>query len=108
MNMGLMLMNQSILKYLREQTPKEFLSRPEFKRFVDGLGNWKWSTDQTLLNYWIRKERINIQEMEWKWNALYTAVLPENLKEAHFIHFFLKDHLPGKGEDLSLLLEAIK
>lgn len=108
MNMGLMLMNQSILKYLKGQTPKEFISRGEFKRFVDGLGNWKWSTDQTLLNYWIRKERINIQEMSWKWNALYTAVLPEKLKDAYFIHFFLKDHLPGKGEDLSLLAEAIK
>ena len=57
-NMGLMLMDRNILKYLRGQTGKEFIQRPEFKDFVDGQGAWKWSTDQTLLNYWVKKEKM--------------------------------------------------
>jgi predicted SprT family Zn-dependent metalloprotease len=79
--------------------------RPEFKDFVDGKGAWKWSTDQTLLNYWVRKEQMNIQKLDWKWNALFTAV--ESVDAAHFIHFFLKDKLPHKGEDVHSLMEQI-
>ena len=51
-NMGLMVINSEIFKpYLKGQSPREFLNRTEFQRFVDGVGAWKWSTDQTLLNY---------------------------------------------------------
>lgn len=103
MNMGLILLNKSVLNYLNGQTPEQFIRRSEFKRFVDGDGNWKWSTDQTLLNYWIRKEKMKIQELDWKWNCLYGAIPEEKYSDAWFIHFFLKDHLPEKGENLSLL-----
>jgi hypothetical protein len=68
---------------------KGVITRPEFKRFVDGIGNWKWSTDQTLLNYWIKKEKMKVKNLSWQWNALYTAVEDRRIKEAHFIHFFL-------------------
>jgi len=105
MNMGMMLMNKSFAKYLNGQTPKEFIERKEFKMFVDGMGPWKWSTDQTLLNYWIRNEQMNIKKLDWKWNALYSACT--RIKEAHFVHFFLKDKLPNKGEDIKPLQEAI-
>tara|TARA_Y100000385_G_C13106870_1_gene648597 strand:- start:5545 stop:6324 length:780 start_codon:yes stop_codon:yes gene_type:complete len=105
MNMGMMLMNKSFAKYLNGQTPKEFIERKEFKMFVDGMGPWKWSTDQTLLNYWIRNERMNIKKLDWKWNALYGACT--RIKEAHFVHFFLKDKLPNKGEDIKPLQDAI-
>jgi len=105
MNMGMMLMNKSFAKYLNGQTPKEFIERKEFKMFVDGMGPWKWSTDQTLLNYWIRNEQMNIKKLDWKWNALYGACT--RIKEAHFVHFFLKDKLPNKGEDIKPLQEAI-
>lgn len=107
MNMGLMLFSKDIKKYLNGNTPHEFISRPEFKRFVDGLGNWKWSTDQTLLNYWIKKEKMNVKNLLWKWNALYSAVEMDKIKEAYFIHFFLKDHLPEKGENIQKLLKDI-
>lgn len=106
MNMGLMVMNRSMLKYLRGQSPKEFLERPEFKRFIDGAGPWKWSTDQTLLNWWIRKEQMNIQRMDWKWNGLYTA--NTRIKECHFVHFFLKDKLPNRGENVEELMRIVK
>lgn len=107
MNMGLMLFSKDLLKHLNGNTPREFIERPEFKRFVDGLGNWKWSTDQTLLNYWIKKEKMNVKNISWKWNALYSAVEMNRLKEAYFIHFFLKDHLPEKGENIDKLIETI-
>jgi len=105
MNMGMMLMNKSFSKYLNGQTPKQFLERPEFKMFIDGMGAWKWSTDQTLLNYWIRKEKMNIKELDWKWNGLYTACT--RIKQCHFVHFFLKDKLPNRGENVDELKEAI-
>jgi len=104
-NMGLMLMNKSITKYLRGDSGKEFIQRPEFKDFVDGMGPWKWSTDQTLLNYWVRNEKMKLQHLDYKWNALYTAV--EDIKHAYFVHFFLKDKLPNRGEDVQNLMSKV-
>lgn len=106
MNMGLMVLNKNnFAKYLNGQTPYDFIMRQEFKMFIDGLGPWKWSTDQTLLNYWIRKEQMNIKKMDWKWNALYSACT--RIKEAHFVHFFLKDKLPNRGENIEQLRKDI-
>ena len=105
MNMGMMLMNKSMAKYLNGQTPKEFIERQEFKMFVDGMGPWKWSTDQTLLNFWIRKEKMKIKELDWKWNGLYTACT--HIKDCHFVHFFLKDKLADRGENVDMLKDAV-
>lgn len=107
MNMGFIVMNKSFLDYLDGQTPEQFIRRYEFKRFVDGIGAWKWSTDQTLLNYWIRKRGVPFKNLHWKWNALYTAVRKERLREANFIHFFLKDKLPNRGENINQLMKEI-
>lgn len=106
-NMGMMVLNKGFKKHLKGQTPKEFLNRLEFKDFVDGVGPWKWSTDQTLLNYFIKKYNIPTKQLSFKWNSLYTAVTPEKQKESHFIHFFLKDHLPNKGENVDQLMKDI-
>jgi len=106
MNMGIMVMNQKIQKYLRGETPTQFIRRPEFKPFVDGMGAWKWSTDQTLLNTWIREENMKIKNMDWKWNGLFTA--NTRIKECHFVHFFLKDHLPNKGENVEQLRKLVE
>ena len=111
-NMGVMLLNRHIVQYLkgkskRYETGREFIERPEFKRFVDGLGAWKWSTDQTLLNYWVKKEKMEQQELSWKWNALYTAISNEEAKKAYFVHFFLKDKLPNRGEEVEKLMEDV-
>ena len=88
-NMGMMVINKSISKYLQGQTPEQFIRRTEFKNFVDGVGPWKWSTDQTLLNYWVKKEQMVVNNLDWKWNGLFAA--NTNIKECNFIHFFLKD-----------------
>lgn len=103
-NMGLMVMNRSLLSYING-TPEQFIRQPDFKRFVDGLGAWKWSTDQTLLNYWLKRDKIPTQHMSWKWNGLYTA--NTRIAECHFVHFFLKDKLPNRGENVEQLLKSV-
>ncbi len=107
-NMGMMVMNKSIVDYFHGESARQFITRPEFKRFVDGDGAWKWSTDQTLLNWWVKKEsKMRVKDMSWKWNALYSAVKDEYIPEANFIHFFLKDKLPNQGEDVASLMRNI-
>ena len=102
-NMGIMVMGEAFKAYLNGETPAEFLRRPEFARFIDGVGMWKWSTDQTLLNWWVRKSGMKRVDLSWKWNCLFRAVPDKFLKDAHFVHFFLKDLLPARGENVSTL-----
>ena len=104
-NMGLMLLNSSISKYLKGMSPKQFIEQAKFKDFVDGKGAWKWSTDQTLLNFWVKEQNMKVQHMDWRWNGLYTA--NTKIKECHFVHFFLKDKLPMKGENFNELIHAV-
>lgn len=106
-NMGMMLMNKSMGKYLNGETPAQFLRRPRFKPFIDGMGPWKWSTDQTLLNTWIKEERMRTKHLDWKWNGLYNAVPNDKLHEAHFIHFFHKTVLPMEGENIEELAKLV-
>ena len=107
MNMGMMLMNKSMSKYLKGQTPHQFITRPEFKQFVDGIGPWKWSTDQTLLNTWIKQEQMNVKHLDWQWNGLFKGIKDDKVKEAHFVHFFLKDKLPNRGENIEELMKHV-
>lgn len=105
-NMGLILLNSELFKpYLKGQDPHSFINRMEFKDFVDGQGAWKWSTDQTLLNYFVKKYKIPVKHMDGKWNGLYSAV--NNIKDCHFVHFFLKDKLPNNGENVDELMNQI-
>ena len=50
---------------------------------------------------------MSLQELDWKWNALYTAIPNDKIKEAHFVHFFLKDKLPNGGENVEELMEKV-
>lgn len=104
-NMGVMVLNKSLENYLNGETPHQFLSRPRFKPFIDGLGNWKWSTDQTLLNVWIKEEKMKVHDLHWKWNGLFTA--NTKIKECNFVHFFLKQKLPNSGENVKQLMGLI-
>lgn len=105
-NMGMILLNSKQFKpYLQGQDPHSFINRMEFKDFVDGVGAYKWSTDQTLLNYFLKKYKIPTRHMGGEWNGLYGAV--DNLKECHFVHFFLKDKLPNGGENVEELMKSI-
>jgi hypothetical protein len=104
-NMGMMVVNKGIMKYLRGQTPKQFIERMEFKNFVDGIGNWKWSTDQTLLNYWVKNEQMKVKNLTFHWNGLFTAI--DRIGECNFVHFFLKDKLPARGENVEELMKHV-
>lgn len=106
-NMGLMLMGNNFKSYLKGQSAQEFLARPEFQRFVNGEGPWKWSTDQVLLNWWIRKSGMKIKNLSWRWNALYGACVPRREALAHAIHFFLRDKLPDRGENAEAIVAEL-
>ena len=106
-NMGLMVMNKSIVKYLNGLSPREFIMQKEFKRFVDGLGEWKWSTDQTLLNYWVRKSNMGLHRMNWKWNGLFNAIDNKSFSESYFLHFFQNVKLPNQGNNKKEMLQII-
>jgi lipopolysaccharide biosynthesis glycosyltransferase len=106
-NMGLMVFTKKLLEYLNGETPLEFIRRKEFERFVNGEGNWKWSTDQTLLNYWVHKSRMPKKNLDWKWNALFKGIVDTKLPESHFIHFFLSGNLPKKGAEIPSIVSNL-
>ncbi len=106
-NMGMMVLNKSITKHMKGQSPKEFLERGEFKNFVDGVGPWKWSTDQTLLNYWVRSSGMKYQKLDWRWNGLFKGIEDFRIPDCHFVHFFLKSKLPNQGENFQELMDNI-
>lgn len=99
-NMGLMLLDRSLAR-----DPEQFIRRPDFERFVNGEGHWKWSTDQTLLNYWLKKDGIKVQDMDWRWNALYGAV--RDVSEAYFVHFFLAAKMDRGGAEIPELIAKL-
>lgn len=103
-NMGVMVITKNMRAKLNGMTAREFILQPGFRDFVDGKGAWKWSTDQTLLNYWMQ---INThwQPLSWQWNGLYSA--NTRIKECHFVHFFLKDKLPNRGENIEELMKHV-
>lgn len=107
MNMGVMVMGGRFASYLNGETPREFLSRPEFQRFVDGEGHLRFSTDQLLLNWWIKKTGMKVKNLGWEWNCLYGASREGKVKEANFVHFFLSQLLSQKGENISELENLI-
>lgn len=105
-NMGMIVLNCEKFKpYLNGQTAKEFLTRSEFSDFVNGMGAWKWSTDQTLLNYFVKKYNVPTQSMHWRWNGLFGT--NTKIEECDFVHFFLKDLLPNQGENVEELMKPI-
>ena len=101
-NMGVMLLDSNVAQYLFGQTPEQFIRRSEFARFVNGEGHWRWSTDQTLLNWWVRKSGMSIKHLDWRWNGLYGAV--NDITPAYFVHFFLSAKLPKKGVEIPSII----
>lgn len=93
-NMGVMVLGQGFRKHLKGMAAKEWLQQPQFQRFIDGVGFLKWSCDQSLLGWWLRKNKIPVSNLDWKWNTMYGAAKQNALGDAYFIHFWLSDKLP--------------
>jgi len=107
-NSGVMLYNTvKMKKALNGMSPKEFLYQPMLKDFIDGTGHLKWQSDQMTLNYWFKAKNIPVFRLNWKWNVLFTAVPDEYMKKGHFIHFFMKDKLPNRGENVEELMSRV-
>lgn len=107
-NMGVMLLSSSLLAYLDGETPGEFIRRKEFEPFVNGEGRFKWSTDQVLLNWWVKNTSIRARDLDWRWNCIYSYVKPEALKQApFFIHFNLAANMPGKGAEIPDIIQGL-
>jgi len=107
-NMGLMLIDKSFMDMLDGDTPREFLMRDEFADFRDGVGLLRYSTDQVLYNYFLKKSGANVNYLSWKWNALYRGAMDSKIPEAHFVHFFLRNQLPNNGNNIDMLKKVLK
>jgi len=106
-NMGVTVWGKSMLSHLQGQTPKQFIERPEFEPFVNGEGKYRWSTDQTLLNTWVRGMRR--KDLQWRWNCMYDYVQPRALWEGpHFVHFALAAKMPHKGAEIPEIIGRLK
>ena len=100
-NSGVMLYNaKNMQKKLNGMSPKQFLEQVELEDFINGRGQLKFQSDQLTLNYWFKRNNVEVKHLDWKWNCLYGAVNKESVKDSHFIHFFLKDYLPEQGENV--------
>jgi len=104
-NMGVMVLRNTILEYLDGETPAQFIRRPEFEPLVNGEGHWKWSTDQTMLNWWVKRSGMKYRRLSWRWNALYGAV--RDVTDAHFIHFFLSSKMPRGGAEIPEIVRSL-
>lgn len=105
-NMGCMVLGEGFREYLNGQTPEQFLRRPEFERFINGEGHWKWSTDQTLLNWFVKKSGMSVTNLDWRWNALYGAV--RDIEQAYFVHFFLSSKMPRGGAEIPDIIKRLQ
>jgi hypothetical protein len=107
-NSGMIVYNsEPMLERLNGMTPKQFMARPDFRDFIDGIGPFRWQTDQIMLNYWMKKDQLNVEHIDWKYNALFSALEKGKISEAHFIHFFMRHKLPQNGECIQELMDAI-
>lgn len=97
-NCGMMLLSNKIKRYIENETAKDFLSRTEFERFIEGENDWHLSTEQTLMNFWIKKYKVKTKDLSWKWNAFYGILSEQKINEAFFVHFFQDmRYLPSKN-----------
>ena len=106
-NMGVMMFDSSLAVYLNGDTPEQFIRRPEFERFVNGESHWRWSTDQTLLNWWLKSAGIPTTSLDWRFNALYGGVVRDALPQAHFIHFFLSAKMARGGDEIPEIISRL-
>ena len=60
---------------------------------------------RNLQNY---MHRMIVKHLDWKWNGLFKGIKDEKIREAYFVHFFLKDKLPNRGENVEELMKMVR
>lgn len=107
-NMGVTVWNATVAAFLHGQTPKEFIERPEFEKFVNGEGLYRWSTDQTLLNTWLNRNLgMTRRNLDWRWNCIYDYVPSFAPAQAYFLHFALAAKMPRKGAEIPEIVRGL-
>jgi hypothetical protein len=108
-NMGVTVWSANVLTYLNGETPKQFIERPEFEKFVNGEGKYRWSTDQTLLNTWVKDTGMSKRNLDWRWNCMYDYVVPTALRaNPYFVHFALAANMPRKGAEIPEIIAGLQ
>lgn len=109
-NMGVTVWNKSMLRFLGPlESPKQFIERPEFEKFVNGEGKYRWSTDQTLLNTWVKQTGMSRMDLDWRWNCMYDYVVPTALRaHPHFVHFALASKMPRGGAEIPEIIARMQ
>lgn len=89
---GVLVYNRSFARFLPDG-PKAFWEQPSLERFINGEGAFRWQSEQTTLNWFLRSHGAKVQLIDPKWNMLFGATT--TLAGAAFVHFFLSSHLTG-------------
>lgn len=97
-NCGVELWSEQVRR-LCPEPPAQFLRRPEFARFINGEGAWRWQTEQTLKNWWLRDAGATLQHLDPRFNWLFGMVHRGREREGWFHHFLLSSHLPDRSPE---------
>ena len=110
-NSGMLIYDNNIKPKIKQKTAREFIDRLDFQDFINGKGPWKWQGDQIMLNYFTKKEKVNVQHLDYKWNCLYNpnfgGIDRKLAREAYFIHFFQAVKLGKYADDVKGLIKLV-
>lgn len=107
-NMGVTVWNGAVERFLEGQMPREFIERPEFEKFVNGEGKYRWSTDQTLLNTWVKQTGMRTCNLDWRWNCIYGYTTAAALqKRPYLLHFNLASKMPRGGAEIPEIIRGL-
>ena len=107
-NTGVMLFTKEIRKYFYGKDIKQFFYSKENEIFINGNGNLNKESDQTLWNYWLKKNNVKQKILDWKWNVVHGSVKEKYLSEAYFVHFTELDYMPRKGNEIPYIMKNIR
>ena len=102
-NSGIVLLQRGRMLSNNKPDPVSLLTSEIAQPFVDGIGNWKWSGDQTFFNYWVRSSGLKHRDLSWRWNGLYGGIRPSRIAKAHFVHFYRAEKYGYIGSNQSAL-----
>lgn len=95
---GVIVYNASFRRFLPDGA-RAMITQPSLERFINGEGSWRWQTEQTTMNWFVRASGAAIAALPPWFNGLYGALQPGEIERCHFVHFFLSDHLKGSDPE---------